>query len=1021
MVIEDKPKYVRLPSPHSNVITVYIGLICYPQYDYDDGRDTSFKVVRIEAVNSVSVRHALIRDIEIGNSINLVSAIPRRNYAETRCIERDRRALLQFKKGLTDDYGLLKSWRDTNASRDCCQWRGVSCRNGTGEVIKLVLPGICSEENGSFLGLKGEISSSFLSLSSLRYLDLSGNSFTRIPEFIGSFKNLQHLKLVNTDFDSPKVPSQLGNLSNLQTLDLVHSSVSIMNTDWISRLSSLKYLNLSYTDLSESVNLLDNAIILPTLAELHLINCYLPNNTAKSFVSTVTNLSNSFVVLDLTSNNLPSSTIYTWLFNFSGSLTDINLSYNELLGTIPEAFGTVQNLQTLDLTENGLEGGIPSSFRNLRFFTRFKFTALKELYLGLNQLNGSFPDKFDQTSNLAILDIADNRINGFLPDLSSFASLRELYFERNLLNETLGENLGPLSKLESLGASSNFFHGTITESQVTNLTHLIYLDLAYNSLVIDFDPEWSPPFQLETISLSSCKLGSSFPGWLKNQNNFSILDISDTGIIDSIPTWFWESLNSVGISYLNLSLNQISGEVSNIIMENLPNMILENQPMIDMSSNNFTGNIPLFPLDTVTLILSDNMFTGSISSLCNLTILNRLDLSNNQLFGNLPNCWKNFDRMTVLNLEFNQFTGSIPESMGSLVPISMISLRGSSLSGELPLLLKNWTMLQLLDLGENQLSGTIPGWVGETLSMLIVLSLPSNRFNGTIPTSLCKLQNIQILDLSVNNFSGTIPKCLNNISAMTLKENLNQDVSLWYNVIGLSESRLTFRSRYVFKVLLQWKGKETTYQKTLGLVVSLDLSSNRLIGEIPGEIMSLLSLIALNLSRNGLTGPIPKDIGQLRWLDFLDLSRNNLIGVIPTSLSQLSNLGVLDLSSNNLAGRIPRSTQLQSFNAASYIGNPALCGLPLPNECPGDEATSSKPRDEGIVEQEYEDKLISKGFFVSIAVGFAFGVLGFYGSLALIDSWRYAFFGFFTVVGNWVLVTIEIIFIKIQRRALLDY
>ncbi|XP_071704077.1 receptor-like protein EIX2 [Rutidosis leptorrhynchoides] len=135
------------------------------------------------------------------------------------------------------------------------------------------------------------------------------------------------------------------------------------------------------------------------------------------------------------------------------------------------------------------------------------------------------------------------------------------------------------------------------------------------------------------------------------------------------------------------------------------------------------------------------------------------------------------------------------------------------------------------------------------------------------------------------------------------------------------------------------------------------------------------------------------------------------------SNTQLSDLGVLDLSFNSLSGRIPRRTQLESFDVPSYTENPALCGLPLPNECPGDETRSINPRDENVVEQEHDDKFISRGFFVSIAVGFAFGVFGFYGSLALIDSWRYVFFGFFTLVGNWVLVTIEINFNKIKRRA----
>ncbi|KAI3691079.1 hypothetical protein L2E82_49296 [Cichorium intybus] len=779
-------------------------------------------------------------------------------------------ALLQFKHRLVDDHDLLKTWRNTSTSRDCCQWRGVECSKDTGRVIKLDLHGVWSKELEQLLGLNGDIDSSLMSLSSLRYLDLSGNNFNRIPKFFGSLKRLQHLKLANMALSSPELPDHLGNLSNLQTLDLTATSVVIKNTDWLSHLSSLKYLNLSYIDLSESVGLLNKAVRLPSLVELHLGSCLLPNTTGKSFVRSTTNLSVSFAVLDINNNNLPASMIYPWLFNFSSSLTDINLSDNLLLGTIPEFLGTFTNLRTLDLNNNGLEGGIPSSFGNLsdlrelllaannlnedlsRFFNNLShpgpqmslqfldlsynqlsgslpdfttFTALNELYLEANQLNGTFPRQFEKISNLLILDLADNGINGLLPDLSAFASLRELYLERSLLHGTLSERLEPLSKLESLGASSNSFQGTISETHVANLSRLRYLDLSYNSLALDLSSDWSATFQLDIISLSSCKLGNSFPGWLKTQKNISVLDISNAGINDSVPSWF-EGLLIPGIRYLNLSLNQIHGMI--------PPFISGNEPIIDMSSNNFSGNLPVFPVDILTLKLNDNMFSGSISSLCNLTSLSHLDVSNNKLSGELPDCWKTFDRMTILNLEGNGFTGTVPESMGALESVIMMSMRGNILTGELPSSLRNCKWLRLLDLGENELSGKIPEWLGESLSALVVLSLSSNRFHGTIPKSLCKLEKIQILDLSINNISGNIPKCLNNVSGMTTKEKLGTPhASFEYNSIGLERSRLLSRVRAVFKVLLQWKGRQSEYQNTLRLVVSLDLSCNRLIGEIP--------------------------------------------------------------------------------------------------------------------------------------------------------------------------------------------
>ncbi|XP_047955458.1 receptor-like protein EIX2 [Salvia hispanica] len=55
--------------------------------------------------------------------------------AKVRCLEREREALISFKKGLIDDYGYLSSWQ----SDECCKWYGVRCSNTTGHVIALQL------------------------------------------------------------------------------------------------------------------------------------------------------------------------------------------------------------------------------------------------------------------------------------------------------------------------------------------------------------------------------------------------------------------------------------------------------------------------------------------------------------------------------------------------------------------------------------------------------------------------------------------------------------------------------------------------------------------------------------------------------------------------------------------------------------------------------------------------------------------------------------------------------------------
>ncbi|CAL4947425.1 unnamed protein product [Urochloa decumbens] len=85
----------------------------------------------------------------------------------------------------------------------------------------------------------------------------------------------------------------------------------------------------------------------------------------------------------------------------------------------------------------------------------------------------------------------------------------------------------------------------------------------------------------------------------------------------------------------------------------------------------------------------------------------------------------------------------------------------------------------------------------------------------------------------------------------------------------------------------------------------LDLSGNRIAGDIPDTLTLLAGITHLNLSSNILTGQIPSSIGDLISLTTLDLSKNTLSGGIPDTVSTLPELEVLDLGSNRLNGSIP--------------------------------------------------------------------------------------------------------------------
>ena len=86
-------------------------------------------------------------------------------------------------------------------------------------------------------------------------------------------------------------------------------------------------------------------------------------------------------------------------------------------------------------------------------------------------------------------------------------------------------------------------------------------------------------------------------------------------------------------------------------------------------------------------------------------------------------------------------------------------------------------------------------------------------------------------------------------------------------------------------------------------VTQLWLNGNRLKGELPAELGSLLSLAELDLSNNQLSGEIPAELGGLPSLRRLDLANNQLSGEIPAELGNISNLS---LDGNRLTGRVLR-------------------------------------------------------------------------------------------------------------------
>ena len=271
------------------------------------------------------------------------------------------------------------------------------------------------------------------------------------------------------------------------------------------------------------------------------------------------------------------------------------------------------------------------------------------------------------------------------------------------------------------------------------------------------------------------------------------------------------------------------------------------------------------------------------------------------------------------------------------------------------------------------------------------------RSKGHIPLQICQLSSLIVLDLANNSLSGHIPNCLKNISAMTIPTPRFEAQYYYYD----TQSKGGYVRSYLENLKLVPKGMELDYEENLAIVKIIDLSSNNLSGSIPSKISVLSELCFLNLSRNQLIGKIPEKIGIMKKLEFIDLSQNHLSGEIPLSLSGLTFLSHLNLSYNNLSGKIPLGTQLQTFDALSYIGNPQLCGNPLPRNCTiGEESQNRTPI--GKTEEDSNNS----NFYIGMGVGFAVGFWAVCGVLFFNRTWRHAYFRFFDDVKDWVYVTI---------------
>ncbi|KAM7523046.1 hypothetical protein LguiA_012948 [Lonicera macranthoides] len=421
-------------------------------------------------------------------------------------------------------------------------------------------------------------SSGLFSLQFLQSLNLAYNdfNFTQIPFSFINLTSLTYLNLSNSNFDG-QIPIELSQLTRLITLDL-----------------STPYLSLE-------------------------------NPNLNVFVQNLTQLTQLY----LDGVNI-SAQGYDWCRAVSSSLpklSTLSLSNCSLSGPIDPSLAKLQFLSVIRLDSNNLNAPVPEFIAN--------FKHLATLSLSSCNLVGVFPQKIFRVQTLKNLDLLENGLlHGTLPDFPENGSLQSLVLRTTNFSGALPYSVGNLGMLSNMDLCNCNFSGPIPNS-IGNLTQLAYLDLSFNMFTGPIPSSLFAVPSLQVIVLSNNHFDGPLPEISSASSSLLVeLDLSSNRLEGTIPLSFFD-LKMLQI--LLLSSNNLNGTIQ---PENFQTLV--NLAFLDLSYNNFSiktsGNnssLATFPRLSILNLASCKL--KNFPDLKNQSIMFYLDLSENQIGGEIPN------------------------------------------------------------------------------------------------------------------------------------------------------------------------------------------------------------------------------------------------------------------------------------------------------------------------------------------------------------------------------------------------
>ncbi|KGN45571.1 probable LRR receptor-like serine/threonine-protein kinase At1g05700 [Cucumis sativus] len=141
----------------------------------------------------------------------------------------------------------------------------------------------------------------------------------------------------------------------------------------------------------------------------------------------------------------------------------------------------------------------------------------------------------------------------------------------------------------------------------------------------------------------------------------------------------------------------------------------------------------------------------------------------------------------------------------------------------------------------------------------------------------------------LNGFEIYAAKDMQNASTVPVEADAMMGVKRAFKLIRNWEGDPCFPSE------LSWSGL-TCSNSSASNILSINLSSSNLTGEIPASIANLQEITSLDLSNNELTGEVPEFLVDLPNLRNLNLTSNKFTGSVPKALLQRAQAGSLTLS-----------------------------------------------------------------------------------------------------------------------------